>query len=84
MPRQLTAFARFCPLGDLDLYLVSVGEVMAGNTETAGRHLLDGASGKGTVGPGDKPYRVFPSLARIAPASEVVHGSCNGFMNVFA
>ena len=41
---ELTAFARFRALGHLDLQLVGVDQVLVGDAEPSGGHLLDGAA----------------------------------------
>ena len=80
--RQLPALPRFRPLGDFDLQLVGVGQVMTAHAEPAGGHLLDLAAARIAVGIGDIPYRVFTAFTRIAFASQAVHGNGQGFMRL--
>ena len=42
--RQLAAFAGLGALRDLDLQLVGIHQIIRGDAEPAGRHLLDGAA----------------------------------------
>ena len=41
-PGQLASLARFCPLGHLDLDLLGLGQIEAGDTEAARGDLFDG------------------------------------------
>ena len=47
---QLAALAGLGPLGHLDLQLLGVDQVLAGDAEAAGGHLLDGAVARVAVG----------------------------------
>src|SRR5205823_3895693 len=69
MSGQLAAFARLGALGDLDLQLVGVDEVLGGHTEPRRRDLLDSA-----VALGAKPLTLFTALAAVAASAESVHG----------
>src|SRR6185437_10911325 len=64
---------RLCPLGDLDLQLVGIDEIVRRDAEAAGGHLLDGALPRIAVRQGNEAGFVFPALARIRPATDAVH-----------
>src|SRR3954469_8837585 len=66
---QLTAFAWLGALGDLDLQLGGVDEVLSRYAEPRRRDLLDRAV---LVGP--ETRGIFPSFAAVAPATKLVHG----------
>ena len=71
--RQLPALARLGALGDLDLQLARVDQVVAGDAEAAAGHLLDPGvlrvSGSHLVVAG----RVFAALAGVGLAADAVH-----------
>ena len=67
--RQLTAFARFCTLSDLNLDHVGVNQVGRGYAKAAGRHLLDARHFVGAV-----TGRIFTALAGVGVAADAVHG----------
>ena len=69
MPGQLTAFAGFRALGDLDLQLVRIHQILGGDTKARRGDLFDGA-----VAVGAEARALFASFAAVAAATESVHG----------
>ena len=74
LARQLAALAGLGPLGDLDLQVVGVDQVLAGHAEAAGGHLLDGAAAQVAVGVGGEAVGVLAALAGVRAATDPVHG----------
>ena len=70
---QLAALAGLGPLADLDLDVVGVHQVLAGDAEAPGRDLLDRAAPRVAVRVGGVAVGVLAALARVAPAAEAVH-----------
>ena len=77
--RQMAAFARFSPLGALDLQFIGVDEVVAGDAETGRCDLFD-AVVRFRIETG----RVFAAFAGIAHAAQAVHGRSDTFMGFLA
>ncbi len=71
---QLAAFAGLRALRHFDLQLVGVDQVIGGDAEAAGGHLLDGAAAQIAVGVGLEALFVFPALAGVGLAADAVHG----------
>src|SRR5262249_44375432 len=71
---QLPALARLRALGDLDLQLVGIDQVLGADAEARARHLLDGAAPEVTVGIGDVAPRLLAAFAGVAASAEPVHG----------
>jgi hypothetical protein len=72
--RQLAALPRLGALGDLDLEVVGVDQVLAGHAEAARGHLLDGAAPQVAVGVGGVAVGVLAALAGVGAAADPVHG----------
>src|SRR5579885_227287 len=70
---QLSAFAGLGALRHLDLQLVGIDEVMAGDAEAGGCDLLDRAAPPVAVGIGREAGWVFAALAGVALAADPVH-----------
>src|SRR5579863_8377581 len=70
---ELATLARLRPLGDLDLEVVGVDEVLARHAETPGGHLLDCAPSRVAVRVTDVAGRVLAPFARVRPRPETVH-----------
>ena len=70
---ELPALARFRPLRHLDLKLLGVDQILAGDAEAAGRHLFHGAPPPVSVRITDKARGVLAAFARIAPTAQPVH-----------
>ena len=66
---ELASLAGLCALGDLDLDFVGVDEVLSGDAEAAGRHLLDGGARRSGESRG-----VLASLAGVGAGAYRVHG----------
>ncbi len=71
---QLAAFAGLGALRHLDLQLVGVDQVVGGDAEAAGGHLLDGAAPQIAVGVALEALFVFAALAGVGLAADAVHG----------
>ncbi len=84
MSRQLTAFTRLGPLGDLDLDLIGIDKVMVGYPKASRSHLFDGTPGTVPVFPGKEPRRVLAAFTRVAPPAKAVHGDGQGLMRFTA
>ena len=74
LARQLSALAGLGPLGDLDLKIVGVDQVLAGHPETARGHLLDRAPSQVAVLVGREPLGVLSALSGVRPSADPVHG----------
>ena len=72
---QFTALAGLRALNNLDLQFIRVCQVPDGDTEPAGRDLLDGGTLGVTIFHGLKANRVFPAFAGIGLAANPVHGN---------
>src|SRR6202020_2423359 len=69
VPGQLAALARLGPLRHLDLQVVGVDQVLAGDPEPAAGYLLDRRPARVPVGVGDEPARVLAAPPPVTPAS---------------
>ena len=76
--RQLAALAGLRALRHLDLDVVGVDQVLAGDAEPADGDLLDRAAALGVV----EPLGVLAALARVGPAAEPVHRDGQGFVRL--
>ena len=79
---QLAALAGLGPLGDLDLQVVGVDQVLAGHAEAARGHLLDGAAAQVAVGVGGEAVGVLAALAGVGAPAEAVHGDGQGLVGL--
>ncbi len=70
---ELAALAGLGALGDLDLQLVGVDQVLGGDAEAGAGHLLDRAAPEVAVGVGDVAPRLLAALAGVAAAADPVH-----------
>ena len=75
---QLAALAGLGALGDLDLDVVGVGEVVRRHPEAAGGDLLDGRAAARVV----QPVGVLPALAGVRLPAEHVHGDGEGLVGL--
>ncbi len=82
--RQLPAFAGLGALGHLDLEFLGIDQVLAGDTESARGHLFDGAGKRVAVGERDVADRVLAAFARIALATDAIHGDGQAFVGLLA
>ena len=71
--RQLPAFAGLGALRHLDLQVVGVHQVLAGDAEPRRRDLLDRAAARVAVGVRDVARRILAALAGVRLAAEAVH-----------
>ena len=76
--RKLAALTGFGALSHLDLDVRGVDQVVAGDAEAAGGHLLDGAAPFRVV----ETVDVFAAFAGVGPSAEVVHGDGHGFVGL--
>ena len=81
---QLAAFAGLCALRHLDLQFVGVDQVVGGDAEAAGGHLLDGAAAQIAVGIGLEALFVFAAFAGVGLAADAVHGDGQSLVRLFA
>ena len=72
-PGQLAALAGLRALGDLDLELLGVREVVRGHAEAAGGDLLDRRAAPVAVSLARVAARVLAALARVRAAADPVH-----------
>src|SRR5205085_8504620 len=70
---QLATLARLRALGDLDLQLVGVDQVVGGDAEAARRHLLDRGAAIVAVRVERVAARVLTALTRVRLAAHGVH-----------
>ena len=82
VPRQLAALAGLGPLGDLDLEVVGVHQVLARHPEAARGHLLDGAAPQVAVGVGGEAVGVLAALAGVGLPADAVHGDGQGLVGL--
>ena len=82
--RQLPAFARLGPLRHLDLDVVGVDEVLAGDAESRRGDLLDGAAPRIAVRVGDVARRILAAFAGVRLAAEAVHRDRQRFVRLLA
>ncbi len=81
---ELSAFARFGSLGDLDLQLARVDEILGRHAEAPAGDLLHGAAAAVSAGQGHVAGRVFASLPAVAHTAQAVHGDGQGFVGLLA
>ncbi len=81
--RQLAAFAGLRALGDFDLQLVRVDQIVGGDSEASGCHLLDRAATPIAIRIARKASFVFPALAGIGSAADAVHRNGQRFVRLF-
>ena len=65
VPRQLPAFSGLGTLGDLDLDVIGIDEVVTCHAKAPRRNLLDGAASQVSVGVWGEAPHVLAALARI-------------------
>ena len=70
---QLPALAGLGALGDLDLQLAALVQVLGGDAEAARRHLLDGGVPVVAVLVGTEARRILAALARVGLGADAVH-----------
>ena len=81
---QLPPLAGLGPLGHLDLDLVGIDQIVAGDAEAAGGDLLDRAALAVAVGHRRETLGVLAPLAGVAAAAEAVHGDGEGLVGLGA
>ena len=81
--RKLSAFAGFRALGDLDLQLAGVDEIVRGHAEAAARHLLDGGIARVAVAVVEIAGRIFAALAGVRFTADAVHGDGERLVRFF-
>ena len=81
---QLTALSGLGTLCDLDLEFVRVDQVLCGDTEPSGGHLLDGGPEVPAIGLDLEPGRVLSSLTSVALGTDPVHGLGEALVGLLA
>src|SRR6202158_4968094 len=81
---KLAAFAGLCPLGDLNLQLSSVNQIVTGHAEASRCNLLDGAVSRITVCINEVTRWIFSAFARVALAADAIHGNGQRLVRLFA
>ncbi len=71
---KLATLARLGALRDLDLQIVGVDQILGGDAEPAGRHLLDRRTHRIAVRQRLEAGRFLAALAGVGLAAEAVHG----------
>ena len=84
MPGQLAALAWLGPLRHLDLKVVGVDEVFAGDAESRRRHLLDGAAPRIAVRIALVARRILAAFAGVRLAAEAIHRDRNRLVRFLA
>ena len=74
MAGQLSALAGLGALGDLDLDVIGIDEVLAGDAEAARGDLFDGAAAQVPVRIGLEARWIFAALAGVGFGAHTVHG----------
>ena len=82
--RQLTTFTRFSTLGDLDLDLIGVHQILRGDTETAGSDLLDGRAERQPILTRCEASGILATLSGVAASMYLVHGHGHGLVCLLA
>ena len=80
--RKLSALTGFRALGHLDLDIGAVGQVVRGDPEAAGGHLLDRAAPPVAVGVAVEPAAGLAALARVRPPAKAVHRDRQGLVRL--
>ena len=81
---QLAAFAGLGALGHLDLELAGVDQVFTRDAKTPGGNLLDGGVKRVAVRLRLVAEGILAALARVAFATNAVHGNGQGFVRLLA
>ncbi len=81
---KLAAFAGLRALRDFDLQIVGVHQIICGNAETGGSHLLDGAAPPVAVGIGLEALLVLAALTGVGTPADAVHGDGQGLVRFLA
>ena len=79
---ELAPLARLGALGHLDLDVVGLDEVLAGNAEAPGGRLLDGAAPGVAVGVEHIPAGILSALSGVRLPAEAVHGDRQGLVRL--
>ena len=80
--RQFTPLTRFCPLRNLDLDLVGIGQIKNGHSKSPRGNLFDRRSPGIPIGQRLEPHRILTPLAGVAFATESVHRNGEGLMGL--
>src|SRR5919106_652931 len=81
---QLAALAGLGALADLDLDVVGVHQVLAGDAEAPGCDLLDRAAPEVAVRVAGVAVGVLAALTRVRPTAETVHRDREGLVHLLA
>src|SRR2546422_10161855 len=80
--RQLAALARLGALRHLDLQVLGVDQVLAGDAEPRRRDLFDGAPPRVAVRVSRVPGRILAALASVRLAADAVHRDGDRFVRL--
>ena len=80
--RELPALAWLGTLGDLDLQVVGIDEVLARHPETPRGHLLHRRAPRVPVRVRHVAFGVLPSLTGVGAGADAVHGDGEGFVGL--
>ena len=80
---KLPALAGLSSLCHLDLQFVCIHQVIRGDSEAGGGHLLHGATPEVAVRIGLEPLLVFPALAGVRLAADSIHRDRQRFVRFF-
>src|SRR6185436_20361838 len=84
VPGQLAAFARLRALRHLDLQVLGVDEIFAGDAEARRGHLLDRALSRVAVRVELVARRILAAFAGVRLGAEAVHGDGEGLVRLLA
>ena len=79
---QLAAFPRLCALGHLYLNLLGAYQIAAGDSETAGSHLLDGGTAVVPRRSRNQAVQALAALPCVGFTVNPVHGNGQAFMGL--
>lgn len=71
-------------MGDLDLDVIGIDEVLAGDAEAARGHLFDGAAAQVSVRIGFEARGIFAAFAGVGFGAHTVHGDCERLVRFLA
>ena len=78
--RKMTALARLCALCHLDLDFLGGSQILGGNTEPSGSHLLDGRALIHSTAGSDNAFQIFTALTAVGLTADAVHGDCHALV----
>ena len=76
----MSALTGLCTLCHFDLDLLGGGQILRGNAETSGSHLLDCRALIDSTACGDNTFQIFAALTAVGLAADTVHGNCHALV----